>query len=85
METSNFKQMARDFLLMTAKSDSREAFKKYVGQGFKHHNVYFKGDADSLMLAMEENAKKIPRRFKGMSKRKRRIFDRLAKRTGGFY
>ena len=54
------KEIAQDFLLLTAKGDSREAFQRYVGESFKHHNVYFKGDANTLMLAMEENAKKMP-------------------------
>ena len=54
------KEIAKDFLLRTAKGDSREAFQRYVGKDFKHHNVYFKGDADTLMLAMEENARKMP-------------------------
>jgi len=54
------KQIAQDFLLRTSKGNSREAFRQYVGENFKHHNVYFKGDANTLMTAMEENAKKMP-------------------------
>ena len=60
METKTYKQIARDFLSLASKGESRVAFNKYVGIGFKHHNVYFKGDAESLMIAMEENAKKTP-------------------------
>lgn len=52
--------MALDFLRLAAKGDSREAFNLYVGPGFKHHNVYFKGDAETLMLAMEESARMNP-------------------------
>jgi hypothetical protein len=30
------------------------------GPDFRHHNPYFRGDAESLMAAMEENARKNP-------------------------
>ena len=33
-----------------------------MGDGFRHHNGYFPGDADSLMTAMDENAKQFPRK-----------------------
>jgi predicted SnoaL-like aldol condensation-catalyzing enzyme len=54
------KEIAKEFLILTAKGDSRKAFQQYVGKNFKHHNVYFKADPESLMLAMEENAKNFP-------------------------
>ncbi|HWV70284.1 MAG TPA: nuclear transport factor 2 family protein [Pseudosphingobacterium sp.] len=54
------KEIAQDFLKLASKGESREAFQRYVGNGFKHHNVFFKGDAQTLMTAMEENAKKSP-------------------------
>jgi predicted SnoaL-like aldol condensation-catalyzing enzyme len=38
----------------------REAYRIYIGPGFRHHNPYFRGDAQSLMIAMEENAKLNP-------------------------
>lgn len=38
----------------------REAYQCYISPGFTHHNPYFNGDADTLMLAMEENAEKNP-------------------------
>jgi len=60
MSTSNYKQAASDFLLLASKGKAREAFSKYAGKDFKHHNVYFKGDGESLMTAMEDNAKKNP-------------------------
>lgn len=60
MEPDTYKQIAQDFLQLASKGRAREAFSMYVGNGFKHHNVYFKGDAESLMSAMEENAKKTP-------------------------
>lgn len=60
MEAKTYKQIALDFLALASKGNSGEAFSKYVAEGFRHHNVYFKGDAKSLMTAMEENAKKLP-------------------------
>ncbi len=50
------KEIAQHFLKLTSKGESREAFKLYVSEKFKHHNAYFKGDSQSLMIAMEENA-----------------------------
>jgi predicted SnoaL-like aldol condensation-catalyzing enzyme len=60
MNSQTFKQIALNFLQLAAKGDSREAFAKYVAPNFKHHNVYFKGDAETIMTAMEENAKQVP-------------------------
>lgn len=54
------KEIARHFLMLCAKGQSREAFNLYVGKDFKHHNPYFKGDAESLMIAMEQEAKRNP-------------------------
>jgi predicted SnoaL-like aldol condensation-catalyzing enzyme len=38
----------------------REAYEGRVTPGFRHHNPYFAGDAESLMRAMDENAKQNP-------------------------
>ncbi len=54
------KDIGKDFLSLCAFGKSREAFKLYVGKNFKHHNPYFKGDANSLMIAMEESHKANP-------------------------
>jgi predicted SnoaL-like aldol condensation-catalyzing enzyme len=54
------KYMAQDFLKLASKGSSQEAFRLYAAENFKHHNVYFKGDADTLMFAMEESSKKSP-------------------------
>ena len=56
----NKKETAQHFLKLAAQGKSREAFKLYVGKDFKHHNVYFKGDANTLMIAIEEDAKRNP-------------------------
>ncbi len=54
------KEIAQSFLKLSAKGESPEAFSLYVGENFKHHNVYFKGDGNTLMIAMEESAKTNP-------------------------
>lgn len=59
----NRKEIARDFLKLAAKGHSHEAFRLHVGKNFKHHNAYFKGDADTLMLAMEESARTNPNKI----------------------
>jgi predicted SnoaL-like aldol condensation-catalyzing enzyme len=54
------KEIARDFLKLAANGHSHEAFRLHAGENFKHHNAYFKGDAETLMLAMEESTRKNP-------------------------
>ena len=54
------KEIAQDFLKLASKGQSQKAFELYVADSFKHHNAWFKGDRQTLMTAMEENAKKIP-------------------------
>jgi predicted SnoaL-like aldol condensation-catalyzing enzyme len=52
---SSLKEMAVSFLKLVVAGDIREAYRTYIGPDFRHHNPYFKGDAESLMSAMEEN------------------------------
>ena len=54
------KDIAGDFLALAASGRTKEAFARYVGDGFRHHNAYFPGDPHSLMTAMDENAKQFP-------------------------
>ena len=48
-------QAAVEFLELVVARRVREAFARHVGAGFRHHNPYFAGDAESLMAAMEAN------------------------------
>lgn len=57
---SDLKRSATEFLRLAASGEAREAFRRYVGVGFRHHNPYFAGDADSLMNAMDQNAVQNP-------------------------
>ncbi|MFF2529629.1 nuclear transport factor 2 family protein [Brevibacillus sp. NPDC058079] len=59
MKTS-LKENAVSFLQLVASGNVREAYQRYTGPNFRHHNPFFRGDAHSLMLAMEENAAKNP-------------------------
>jgi predicted SnoaL-like aldol condensation-catalyzing enzyme len=62
MPTSR-KESAVAFLKAVASGQVREAYARYIGPGFKHHNPFFRGDAPSLMQAMEDNAKKNPNKI----------------------
>jgi predicted SnoaL-like aldol condensation-catalyzing enzyme len=58
--TDTKKDAAVAFLKMASSGDVREAYDKFVGEGFRHHNPYFEGSADSLQAGMEENARQNP-------------------------
>ncbi|BAH42550.1 hypothetical protein BBR47_15730 [Brevibacillus brevis NBRC 100599] len=57
------KENAVSFLQLVASGNVREAYQRYAGPNFRHHNPFFRGDAHSLMLAMEENAAKNPHKI----------------------
>jgi len=54
------KDAAAEFLTLVASGKVREAYRKHAAPNFRHDNAYFPGDANSLMVAMEENATKNP-------------------------
>ncbi|MCK6208438.1 MULTISPECIES: nuclear transport factor 2 family protein [Bacillus] len=54
------KEKAVLFLQLVAAGNVREAYDKYIGPDFRHHNPYFPGDAESLLIAMEESAAQNP-------------------------
>jgi len=54
------KDIATEFLMLAASGRAKEAFARHVAGDFRHHNGYFPGDAHSLMIAMDENAKQFP-------------------------
>lgn len=59
----SLKEKAVSFLQLVASEKVREAFQPYIGPDFRHHNPYFRGDVNSLMLAMEENAALNPNKI----------------------
>jgi predicted SnoaL-like aldol condensation-catalyzing enzyme len=57
MTTQNsLKEAAIAFLRLTAAGQVEEAFARYAGPGFRHHNPYFAGDAESIKAGMLSNA-----------------------------
>ena len=60
MSQRSLSELAKSFLMLVVSGKVREAYAKYIDQEFIHHNPYFKGDRDSLLLAMEEDAIKNP-------------------------
>lgn len=58
--TNRNKEAAISFLQMASSGAVREAYARYVGSGFRHHNPYFEGSAEILATAMEENARANP-------------------------
>ena len=59
MEDNN-KDIAISFLNLASSGEVREAYSRFVGTAFKHHNPSFEGSAESLMAGMEENARQNP-------------------------
>ncbi len=56
------KDAAISFLEMASTGKADEAYSKFVGDEFKHHNPYFEGSAEALHAAMKENAIQNPRK-----------------------
>ena len=54
------REIAISFLKLASSGKARDAYTRYIGPDFRHHNPFFRGDRESLMLAMEENATKNP-------------------------
>jgi predicted SnoaL-like aldol condensation-catalyzing enzyme len=54
------KSISTAFLISTSDGNVHEAYNLYIGEQFIHHNIYFKGDANSLKTAMAANAVLFP-------------------------
>lgn len=59
MSDSN-KETAITFLKMSSNGKIEEAYSKFIGSEFCHHNPYFEGTAEALLAGMLENAQKNP-------------------------
>jgi len=57
---TNPKDSAIEFLRLCASNHVREAYERFVGPDFRHHNPWFRGDAAGLREGMEQNAAKNP-------------------------
>ncbi len=51
---------AVSFLKLASSGKVSEAYSKYIGKGFRHHNPFFEGSAEALQAGMEENARQSP-------------------------
>lgn len=56
----NKKDMATSFLELGSSGKVHEAFEKYIHPDFRHHLAFFKGDRETFLKAMEENAQEFP-------------------------
>jgi predicted SnoaL-like aldol condensation-catalyzing enzyme len=54
------KEAAVSFLQMTAAGQVEEAFERFAGPQFMHHNPHFAGDAASIKAGMLDNAARFP-------------------------
>lgn len=54
------KDVAISFLELAASGKVQDAYFRYVGTGFRHHNPFFEGSAEALREGMEENARQNP-------------------------
>ncbi|MEH7253142.1 nuclear transport factor 2 family protein [Neobacillus niacini] len=57
---NSIKEKAVSFLRLVAAGDVRKAYQRFTSPDFRHHNPFFRGDPESLMLAMEEDANQNP-------------------------
>lgn len=58
--TKSNRDAAVSFLKLASSGNVSEAYSLYVGDGFRHHNPFFEGTAESLQAGMEENARQNP-------------------------
>ncbi|MBI3153303.1 MAG: nuclear transport factor 2 family protein [Chloroflexi bacterium] len=58
--TDSNKNAAVSFLELASSGKVDEAYSKFIGEGFRHHNPFFEGSAKSLQAGMKENAKQNP-------------------------
>jgi predicted SnoaL-like aldol condensation-catalyzing enzyme len=60
MTSMSPKDAAVSFLQMTAAGQVEQAFERFAGPQFRHHNPHFPGDAASIKAGMIENAARFP-------------------------
>src|SRR5262245_52377282 len=59
-EDRSLRDVAVSFMALVGSGRVREAYDRHVGEDFRHHNPFFRGDREALLRAMEENAVKNP-------------------------
>ncbi len=48
------------FLTLASMGNVKEAYSRFIGNGFRHHSPFFEGTAEALQTGMEENALQSP-------------------------
>ena len=56
----NKKEIAEKFLQLASSGKVREAYEKFIHPEFFHHNPFFPGDRNSLLVGMEKSAMEFP-------------------------
>lgn len=59
----NNKEKASEFLRMVIKGNIDEAYKKFVNEKGKHHNIHFEAGFESLKEAMKHNHNLYPNKI----------------------
>lgn len=54
------KDAALSFLRLVTRGQVQRAYDEHVGPGFRHHNPYFPGDAESLRAGMQASEDEHP-------------------------
>jgi hypothetical protein len=57
---SHHQDAAKAFLKMARAGNVQEAYDRYIAPSFTHHNQYFKGDRQSLLISMQEASRTSP-------------------------
>ena len=57
MKHGSYRKIAMSFFNLVETGRVREWFDKYTSEDYIHHNQYFKGDRETLIQAIEEDAR----------------------------
>lgn len=60
MNKKSNREIALSFFDLVVSREFRKWFDKHTSQDFIHHNQHFKGDRESLILAIEEDSRNNP-------------------------
>lgn len=60
MNKDSNREIALSFFDLVVTGKVREWYNKYTGQDYMHHNQYFKADKETLIQAIEEDARANP-------------------------
>lgn len=62
MSNEAIKEIAISFLQLVADGQVNEAYERYIGEAFVHHNPYFEAGAQALKRGMEQSAEMTPQK-----------------------